>query len=193
MKKMTMGRKNIKRINDIGIREYEFNYEQEKDIYCNLCFKKLKKKRESELDETLRFNYYVEWEGYIYNKYQDYDIVKLQEFSRYLNQRIRNAKPSHEYWKLCAPVLLTLLITEFPEIIKNIGEINFSELFAQSAIVIVVVFLAFVMLIGLIIFEVYQMMTLLWDDNTKKYFLLDYKKVIDKIIKKRKKPENTND
>lgn len=89
--------------------------------------------------------------------------------------------------------MLTLLITEFPEIIKNIGEINFSELFAQSAIVIVVVFLAFVMLIGLIIFEVYQMMTLLWDDNTKKYFLLDYKKVIDKIIKKRKKPENTND
>ena len=44
MKKMTMGRKNIKRINDIGISEYEFNYEQEKDIYCNLCFKKLKKK-----------------------------------------------------------------------------------------------------------------------------------------------------
>ena len=54
------------------------------------------------------FETYGEWKSYVCKKYNDFTDEKLNEFSHFLNQTIRNAGSECAYWKLIIPVILTL-------------------------------------------------------------------------------------
>lgn len=63
----------------------------EQSIYYYVCCIKGKGRALRKLDKELEFELYLEWKQYIFDKY------KSIEFSRYLNQKIRNIKSDYEY------------------------------------------------------------------------------------------------
>lgn len=176
-----IGRKRKNRnLDNIGKDIYNFDFSLEKNVYKNLCCFNVK-----DLDEQLKFNSYKEWNQYITNKYsnlEEYPTDKLKEFSRYLNQRLRINKPNHEYWNICITVIITWFFTKLLDWIfaSYIYDQNFS--FATN--VITAIFVT-VILIVLIFFLLWKMYDPILDSNIEESFLIDYKEIIDEMIKKR--------
>ena len=57
------------------------------------------------------FTRYCDWENFVRNKYNNYDDVMLNEFSRHLNQCIRNNEPCKKIDTIMAEVSLSLTLT----------------------------------------------------------------------------------
>lgn len=176
---MLKDKKNKKTFEEIGEKWHDFDFQMEKAIYCYLCFYRVKKKLLRRLDEQLKFHSYQKWRQYIRNKYEKYDRDQLIEFSRYLNQTIRNIKPEREYFMLWVPVLATWAITES---VDRIYRMNFQELNSISSFIKIDITMITCLLIPFTYFVI-KISIQMWNNNISKNFLRDYKEIIDEMIK----------
>lgn len=174
---MIKGKKAGKSFKEIGKRWYDFDFELERTIYCYLCCGREKKRKIRKLDEKLKFESYQQWKKHIWDKYERFDKDRLCEFSRYLNQRIRNIRPNHEYWNIMATALLTLVITKIVDIFLN-SQMNFKDIPA-----IVGVLLLPVLVVLPLVIIMYQTFSPMFDTNIDENLFRDYKEVIDEIVK----------
>lgn len=185
-----MRKKQQRDVNTIGKDNYGFEYRKEKNIYCHLCGINCNKKGVKRLAANEKMNTYSEWEQYVSKKYEEYPVQKLKEFSRYLNQRIRNLKPNQAYWNIILPILLTLIVTEGFNFLMNLGVIEQKESIIVSASVFFQMFLAYfivtLMVSGILIFLLVKVITPIWENHTEEKILEDYKEIIDNMIKNMK-------
>lgn len=178
-------RKNDNRTLDkVGKHNYNFDFYIEKNIYAYLCCRHVKKKILKKMSENIKMDSYMEWKQYIYNKCAEFPDEKIVEFRRYLNQRLRNVKPSREYWSLVIPIILTLIITKFPEMLEDMQKIDLSG--EQVSVIVVFLILVFIMMIP-IIYGIWCMVSPIWDNQNDENFLVDYMEIIDYMIEERKK------
>lgn len=174
----------------VGVEQYKFDFQKEKNIYSYLYGIHMRKRVEKELEEKLKFQHYSEWKEYIRDKYSDYDSKKLMDFSRYLEQRIRRGNPEREYWKICVPIIITVIITNLPQMLQNLLEFDFSG--APIWGIILCVFIVGVLCI-LLAYVIYNTVLPLWESNTKENFLIDYKEIIDGMILEKRNQEKKAD
>ena len=159
---------------------YRFDIEQEQNIYTYLCKGKLKAKALKKLSDDLKFETYAQWKQYIWNKYHEFSDEKLEEFSRYLNQRLRNIKPAYEYLKMIIPVILALVINEFFKILVSIVQLKPDSMFGVMlgcGLIILV--------LCLLIYATIKIAIQLSDEEDERNFYLDYKEIIDEMIEER--------
>lgn len=163
-------------LDSIGKRWHEFDIKLERNIYRYVCCAKMNRITAWRLDKNLKFETYQQWKNYIVNKYENVDKDMLIEFSRYLNQNVRNMKPTHEYWGIAATVVLTLALTKMVDAFLNTQ----MDSKGISAIGTAIVFEIFVVIFLAII--IVQTMKPIFDNNIDENFLRDYKEIIDEII-----------
>lgn len=178
---MSKKKKYVRTLNEVGNRKYDFDYIKEKQIYFYLCRLRQKRKNEKELEEQYRFGSYREWKMYIQNKYSRFDREELMEFSRYLNQRIRNTKPAQEYIKLVIPAIISWVITEFFRLILQDGKLAKFESIHEA-----IIYFAIILLIGVgsVSVTFIKMSNDIWDQNMEENLCVDYKEIIDEMIEK---------
>lgn len=183
-------RKREKRISDnIGKTQFNFDIQLERGIYSYLYGIRASKNSKKFLDEQFKFCFYSDWKKYIQNKYKNYDCEKLNNFRKYLCQKIRNEKPAFEYWKMSIPVLMSVIISQLTEMIRNILNIRYST----TSFFIVATWLSVIIVMILpVIYIVYSLIAVLWDSNADKDLLEDYIEVIDILIDEKQKRKNEN-
>lgn len=172
----------------IGKEEYNFDFQLEKNIYKNLCCIHVKKKHIRKLkQENLKFNTYSAWKKYIFNKYKNCNREQLLEFSKYLNQGIRNTEPSGKYWELVVPVIMTLVLTSFLNFFGSV-KLDLSGIPIIDILVCVVIIGIFIGIIPMVltIVLIWNTIKLMFDNHTDKIFFIDYKEIIDEMINKEK-------
>lgn len=74
-----------------------FDIKRERIIYSYLCREKLSKKQRKLLTDETRFGSYQSWKAYIVSRYEVYTKESLLEFSRAINQFLRESKQFDEY------------------------------------------------------------------------------------------------
>lgn len=176
---MIKHKKNRKTLKEIGKRWYDFDFGLERNIYCYLCCIRVKSRKLRKLNKELKFESYQQWNKYVRNKYENFNKDILIEFSRYLNQEIRNVRPDHEYWIIAATVVLTVILTGLFDKVLNL-KISFDGISVIS--VIVVIFLLELLVAIPIIFVIFQTMIPIIDSSVDENFLRDYKEIIDQLI-----------
>lgn len=174
---------NKRSIGSLGKEYYQFDLKIEKDIYCHVCRRKYK---EEDLEDNLKFDTYIEWRQYIYNKYEHCDTEKLKEFSRYLNQRIRNIQPGKEYWNMLGPIMMTLAISEVWQVLLK-SQSNM-ETDSLPGIILVIMLISMIVLI-FFVFVVWHIMKPMTDNQLIEYLLVDYKEVIDDMTARRQESD----
>lgn len=175
---MMRGKKAGQTLNEIGKRWYDFDFELERVIYCYLCCRCIKERGFArdlrKLNEKLKFESYQEWKQYICNKYQNYSKEKLTEFSRYLNQRIRNKKPFNEILIILCTVLVSLTLSQMFDMFLNTYErLSIKLVWFISCIIIVLP----------VFYGIVRFLCHIFDSDIEKNFFEDYKEIIDEIIK----------
>lgn len=168
-----------KTLNEIGKTEFKFDFCQEKTIYKYLCHFHMKNRELRSLKEELRFSSYKSWKQYIYKKYENYSKDKLIEFSRHLNQRIRNIKPNREYWNLFIPVLLAFSLTECVKFLFEAEEMVLKSSATEITVLLLIVVMA---ILAVLLFEIWQTITPIWKINMEENLFTDYKEIIDGIL-----------
>ncbi len=176
---MIRNKKSRRTLEDIGKRWYGFDLKVEKKIYNYVCCVRIKRIGFSVLDEKLKFVSYHQWSQYVRNKYEFFDKDKLIEFSRYLNQRIRNIKPSHEYWSIMASIVMTLTVTKLVEGILSM-RMDFKDIPFWGTIVVLLFFEIFIVVS--LLFIINQTLHPILDNNLEENLLRDYKEIIDEMI-----------
>lgn len=174
-----MAKKYRKSFQNVGNLKYDFEYQFEKNVYSNLCLRRVRKKELKKMDEKFKFTTYFEWKRYIWNKYEDYDKELLVEFSRYLNQGIRNVQPGREYLSFFVPVILTVY---FSEMLKKIIEVN--DILSKALILskVLLMPIAVLLLFGPLFYIIWSTLSPLWDNNVEENLYKDYKEIIDEMI-----------
>lgn len=156
----------------LGIKEYGFDYQLERNIYCYLCHIRMKKKKLKNLKKLQKFECYEDWKQYICVNYKRYNKEQLLNFSRYLNIKIRDVelkrKVGEIYFAFAVTLVMVNLIDEFLQ--------RFSFPFELKALSLLFIFGIFIRMVTNIIHELY----------TDNYFLVDYKKIINEIIANKK-------
>ncbi|MCM1082065.1 MAG: hypothetical protein NC428_01170 [Clostridium sp.] len=159
----------------IGKEFYNFDYNQEKIIYKYVCYKRLKKKQLKCIKNNQRFDSYLQWKQYICNNYKDYSKSKLINFSRYLNQRVKNLKPNKEYNNILITVCLTWFVTAtLNALVSGEGD---SGLSGWATLIY------WILVIISIILIIYIMIEPIFNNNIEEDLLTDYKEIIDEMLK----------
>lgn len=174
-------KKNKRLLSLLGKRKYDFDITFEKQIYSCLCCSYGAKKAFKKLDAKYKFNSYHEWRQYICNKYKSYHKDELIEFSRYLNQNMRNIRPLQESWDLFVSIILTVLFT-----IGADKLLNFHLDIKGSLLDFVIIYLLLLMFfVSPILLLVRQIIIPIFDNNIEENFFKDYREIIDDMISKR--------
>lgn len=170
---MRKHRKTQRELNEIGERWYDFDFRLQRNIYYYLCCVKIKKKDFRKLD--LKFESYQQWKQYVRDKYDKYDKDMLNQFSRYLNQRIRNIKIYGQYGNILGGIILTLGLTLIVDMfLGSYFQIDFKRISVISLLILMqIVFTAV---------TVYYTSKPVIDNSMDENFLKDYKEIIDEII-----------
>ena len=154
------------------------------------------------MKEESKFCCYSDWKKYVNEKYSEYSSKELMDFSRFLNQGIRRSKPDREYWKMCIPIVISFIFTNFIQMIiqasLEIQEADFSNMqFSGIAGYLGVGLLLLVILIICLVYAFYRVLYPLWDSNMEKNLFIDYKEIIEQMmeekLKKEKKQIKNND
>lgn len=180
-----MKRRRKKTLEKIGNDYYGFRFQLEKNIYCYLCCKHGKRIevyrgiRFCKLDEEQQFNTYHQWRQYVYNKYCNYTTEKLSDFSRYLNQMIRDRKPNRENGIIVITAVLTLLFSKLYEKAEKYLSYILGYKYGLGIIVMVFACMVIAILISQITFPVF-------DNSIEENFFRDYKEIIDDILSEKK-------
>lgn len=160
-----------------GVGNYDFNFNKEIRKYIFLCGEKMTRKQWKLLQEDEKFYAYEEWKSYIENKYSNYPVNGLREFSRYLNHMLRKTLPTKEFISPYASAILSCVLTFYVAEISNIG-------FGNS-VMLVVLFIILIFLCFSIGYLVIKLVQLFWHNSIKECFYKDYKEIIDNIIKEK--------
>ncbi len=177
-------RKPKRTLENIGIRWHNFDFQLEKDIYCYLCCNRMKKRALKKLNDELKFVSYLQWKQYVYRKYENCNKDELIEFSRYLNQRIRNKKPYREFIVILLSAIVSFLVTKTVDAFYSLN----SRLSNTVSETIVVVFAVIPLTFFLI-----QIFTPILEDNIEENFLKDYKEIIDEIMSEKVRKCNSEE
>ncbi len=172
-------KKNKKALKGIGKKYYEFDFELERNIYCYLCCIRVKSRKLQKLKKELKFESYKQWYTYVRNKYKNFDKDVLIEFTRYLNQQIRNISPEHEYNSITATVVLTVFLTSLVDKLMSM-KISFGGLSEISTIVVILILELFIAIP--MIFIIVQTTKPIYDSSVNVDFLRDYKEIINELI-----------
>ena len=174
----------------LGKENFNFDYNKELDAYKYLCGKRMVKRRYKALQENLKFSSYREWSEYIMERYKDYSVDSLSEFSRFLNQGLRNTKPNQKVREMIVPILLTAFFTSVFNQLLTRSAVEF-DVKTSSVITIIVaiclVAVAIVVITFLVMLVTYETITPIWEQETIRCFLEDYKEIIDQIIQEKNK------
>lgn len=133
----------------------------------------IREKGIKKINSNQKFDSYLQWKQYICNKYKDYPKSKLLNFSRYLNQRVKRAKPFKEYTSIFITACLSCLITVLANPLINTENLLDYPLWSKIFCLLIVFIFMFY-----IIFETIKPMS---DYNFEENFLNDYKEIIDEI------------
>lgn len=175
------GRKNSRTLDRIGKEEYGFDFYSENIVYKDLCCSRLTFKERRKRKTLPVFRSYKDWSNYIIHKYADLDQEQLKEFSRYLNQQIRNRECSQNYWNLVIPVILTIVITEFfSMLIQTLNGLDIRNGYIVGLIVILMILVGSEIII--IILLIWNTLEPIWTSSLEKNFVYDFKEIIDGII-----------
>lgn len=175
-------RKSGRTLDNIGKRWYEFDFQSEKNIYCYLCCDDTRRKKIKKLDGKLEFVSYSQWKQYICNKYENYNKDDLMEFSRYLNQRIRNIKPGREYLNIILPCFIPSISTIVYEWIIE-PDLKISIQSGLNAVIYgVLITMSLIFSMCSIAKKVFSPIL---ENNIDANLLKDYKEIIDEIISKK--------
>lgn len=161
---------------------YNFSTYEEKIIYRYLCCKHIRRKELSKIPELHKFHKYHEWYDYIEKKYGNCSIDGLVEFWHFLNQKSRNVKPKYEYWTLCIPVGLTLIVNEIFRTTLKFSDIKINCLSDK-----IIAFVVYMIVVAIFAKIVMMIMKSLFDQYDDSCFYEDYKAIIDDLIEKKKK------
>lgn len=161
---------------------YNFSTYEEKIIYRYLCCKHIRRKELSKIPELHKFHKYHEWYDYIEKKYENCSIDGLVEFWHFLNQKSRNVKPKYEYWTLCIPVGLTLIVNEIFDLTLKFSDIKINCLSDK-----IIAFVVYMIVVAIFAKIVMMIMKSLFDQYDDSCFYEDYKAIIDDLIEKKKK------
>lgn len=174
-------KKKKRSLNLIGKRKYDFDIKLEKQIYSCLCCSYGAKKAFKKLDAKLKFNSYHEWRQYVCNKYKGYHKKELIEFSRYLNQNMRNIRPLKEFWDLFVSIILTVLFT-----IGADKLLNFHLDYIKGSLLnfVIIYLLLLIIFVSPILMLIRQIIIPIFDNNIEENFFRDYKEIIDDMIDK---------
>lgn len=167
-------------INELGKEHYEFDCSCEMNIYSYLCRKKLSKRKINQIEKNLRFETYSEWKKYVKKKYEKLPDVELREFSHYLNQQLREVKPTHESWSLTAAVMIAFITNNMYDQIISISLIDDKP---PLVIGLGIILCIFTICIG-IYFILQFILKIVWMSD-KENFYTDYKEIIDMMIEER--------
>lgn len=159
------------KIDEIGKMYYQFDEQNEIVIYNRLCFRKTKKKC------GIEYYTYSSWKGYILSKYSSYTKEQLIEFSRFLNQKIRNVEPGHEYWNIIIPIVMTVVVDRLFLQIFNID-----QSWLSSWLLILIEIVIIIAVVAMSLFFIYKFFEPLFEVYDKENFYKDYKEIIDEII-----------
>lgn len=169
-------------LNNVGKEKYSFDYYEEKNIYLYVCHQHLKKSVKEKMNAKVKFDSYSEWRNYVSGKYKEYDKHGLMEFDRYLTQRIRNVKPGRDYWEMVATILLTIFITKIFDELLDVFPV-------LSNLPVLLAIVAWILVAGTIITVTYiviwQTIIPIYEDNAEENLLIDYKEIIDDMIKEK--------
>lgn len=169
-----------KSIDDIGKDNYNFDFYSEIIIYKDLCCKRLTAKEKKKQVGLPNFNRYKDWKSYIVREYGVTDKEKLMEFSRYLNQRLRDQEYSLEYWKLTIPIILTLMMGDLCSgLLYNLVNID-DMVWNVLALIIALIMIVFVM--GFVLVFILKIMHPTWEANVEKNFFIDFKEIVDELV-----------
>lgn len=109
--------KYIKDIKKIGIDYYNFHFDKEFLIYCDICCRPISHKQKLDLEviykNQKRSNSYLQWKEDIEYKYANYPHKALIQFDKYLLLLGRNYENEIATNSLTLPILLTVLISQF--------------------------------------------------------------------------------
>lgn len=161
---------------------YNFSTYEEKLIYRYLCCKHIRRKELSKIPELHKFHKYHEWYDYIEKKYGNCSIDGLVEFWHFLNQKSRNVKPKYEYWTLCIPVGLTLIVNEIFDLTLKFSDVKINCLSDK-----IIAFVVYMIVVAIFAKIVMMIMKSLFDQYDDSCFYEDYKAIIDDLIEKKKK------
>ena len=161
---------------------YNFSTYEEKIIYRYLCCKHIRRKELSKIPELHKFHKYHEWYDYIEKKYGNCSIDGLVEFWHFINQKSRNVKPKYEYWTLCIPVGLTLIVNEIFDLTLKFSDIKINCLSDK-----IIAFVVYMIVVAIFAKIVMMIMKSLFDQYDDSCFYEDYKAIIDDLIEKKKK------
>lgn len=175
-----MQRKKKRTLRAIGQRRYNFDFTLEKNIYSCLCCSYGAKKAFKKLDDEYKFNSYQEWEQYVHKKYKNYCKSDLIEFSRYLNQNIRNINPIHDIYNLMFSVMITAVLTYILSVFLKVEYKHENVL--SSLFIGIFYFLLIIFVVILLIIFIWQFIIPIFDNNIVENFLEDYKEIIDRMI-----------
>ncbi|MDE6750265.1 MAG: hypothetical protein K2K21_14570 [Lachnospiraceae bacterium] len=167
----------------IGKRWHNFDLKSEKKIYCYLWFVRNGILKPQRLDNDLKFESYQQWKKYVNNKYENFNVGELIEFSRYLNQSLRIIKPTQEYMMIIMTALMTLSLSKLIDFFVN-RNIELSNIMLENIIRTVIYSIVFIL--SIFFFVIPTFMPILKND-TEKNFLSDYKEIIDEMISEKMK------
>lgn len=163
--------------------EYYNFYKYEEKLICRyLCGKYIRRKELSKIPELHKFHKYHEWYDYIEKKCGNCSLEGLIEFWHFLNQKSRNVKPKYEYWTLCIPVGLTLIVNEIFDLTLKFSDIKINCLSDK-----IIAFVVYMIVVAVFAKIVIMIMQPLFDQNDDSCFYEDYKAIIDDLIEKKKK------
>lgn len=172
----------LKRKNSLKENSFDFKLELEIKIYKYLWYKKAKG-----LEKKYRFESYNKWKNYITNKYSGFSIERLQEFDRWLNQKIRLRKPNHEYSKACITALIscffTILLDTYSSTIEAVEQMSIAVRMGGIVIVLIVIFCA-------VLFVTDKLYCFWFDDDVTIALYEDYKEIIDEMIAQQKNSDS---
>lgn len=173
-------KENDKTLDRIGKEIYDFNFNSEIIIYKDLCCLHLTAKERKERVKLPEFNLYQDWKNYIVRRYKDTDKAKLIEFSRYLNQLLRNREYSLDYWELVIPVVLTLGMGDACSMLIQ-NEVVISDM-ASNVMKIIIILLIVIAFMIFVTFLIFNTMQPTWESYIEKNFLVDIKEIVDELV-----------
>ena len=161
-----------------GKEKYQFDLKAELNIYSYLwCAKGYE---QLEIDDNEKFDTYRQWKSYVESKHSDCNKEDLIEFSKYLNQRLRNLKPKKEYNGVVIAVIIALVVDKLHDLITDIIDIaeTVPNPIAGSCIVVIPFIILLVICVPLLL----NFLLPIEKDEIMTNLLIDYKEIIDEKI-----------
>lgn len=170
-------------IRTLGKENYGFNFEAELEGYKFLCGRQVNRKSYMLLINDARYSSYDSWSRGIQERYKQYPKEYLTNFSRYLNQCIRNIEPSTKTWDIFVPVLIALFLENTLDVILKFEGMEFeATTFKEVVSFAGVCMFALLGVLALVGWCINAFIKPIWEKDIEKNFLYDYKKEIDKLI-----------